>query len=97
LAIFGRKSAPHQIPKRAAHAFFFEQVIGKMLEQIVGGGEENLLRAIPLSVAMDSHLKVTIAQLNRLSNPNWVPFNPRVTIGAARSFGNFLLVHIVVI
>jgi len=41
-----------------------------MLEQIVGGGEENLLRAIPLSVAMDSHLKLTIAQLNRLSNPN---------------------------
>jgi hypothetical protein len=70
LAILGRKSAAHQVPQRAPHAFFFEQVIGQMLEQIVGGGEENLLRAIPLSVAMDSHLKLTIAQLIWLSNPN---------------------------
>src|SRR6188472_670998 len=66
-----------------------------MLEQIVGGGEENLLRAIPLSVAMDSHLKLTIAQLIRLSNPNCA-VSARDN-QARRGFGNSLRVHIVVI
>jgi hypothetical protein len=30
-------------------------MIGEMLEQIIRGREENLLRSIPLRVAMDSH------------------------------------------
>ena len=40
-----------------------------MLEEIVGCGEENLLRAIPLGVAVDSHYEATIPQFSGESNP----------------------------
>jgi len=40
-----------------------------MLEEIVRCGEENLLRAIPLGVAVDSHYEPTIPQFSGESNP----------------------------
>src|SRR6185369_13080002 len=62
-------------------------MIGKMLEEIVRRGEENLLRAVPRSVTMDSHLFLTIAQFGGLSNPNsavacgrWAVFLRRSTL-----------------
>ena len=71
LAVFRRKAAAHEVAQRAPHAFFFEQMIGKMLEEIVRRGEKNFLRAVPLSVTMDSHLVLTIAQFGGVSNPNF--------------------------
>ena len=40
-----------------------------MFKQIIGGGKENLLLAIPLGVAVDSHDEPTIAQFGGESNP----------------------------
>ena len=66
-----RKSAAHQVAQRAPHAFFLEQMIGKMLDEIVRRGEKNFLRAIPFGVSMNSHLVLTIAQIRVVSNPNF--------------------------
>jgi hypothetical protein len=44
-------------------------VVGKLIEQIVGRGEKNFLCAVPLGVAMCSHLRLTIAQFGFLSKP----------------------------
>jgi hypothetical protein len=57
LAVFGSEAAAHEIAQRAAHALFFEEVIRQMFEEIFGGGKENLLSAIPVCVAMDSHMR----------------------------------------
>jgi hypothetical protein len=44
-------------------------MIGKLVDDVIGGGKENFLRAIPLGVTMDSHLHWTIAQFLLVSNP----------------------------
>jgi hypothetical protein len=43
-------------------------MVGQLIEQIVGGGKENLLRAVPFGIAMDSHVFLNIAQFGDLSN-----------------------------
>jgi hypothetical protein len=52
-----------------------------MLQEIFCGWKENLLCAIPLGIAVDSHLKMTIAQFIRDANPG---MNRRIASQKAR-------------
>ena len=81
LAVFRGKTTAHQIAQRAPHAFFFEQMVGELVENIIGRRKENLLRAVPIGIAMDSHLHPTIAQFAVLSKPKW-----RIGAAASASF-----------
>ena len=56
------QAAAHEIAQGTPHPFFFQEIVGKMLEQIVRGGEEHFLCAIPLGVTVGSHYVRTIAQ-----------------------------------
>ena len=57
-----RQAAAHEIAQGAADPFFLQEIVGKMLEEIVRGRKEHFLCAIPLGVAVDSHYVRTIAQ-----------------------------------
>jgi hypothetical protein len=52
-------------------------VIGELVENIVGRREKNLLCAVPIGIAMNSHLQPTIAQFMALSKPNGLSAPPR--------------------
>ena len=69
LPILGCQTPAHEIPQRPADAFFFQQIVGEMFQEIVGGGKENLLCTIPLGVTVDSHYGATISQFGGESNP----------------------------
>jgi sodium transport system ATP-binding protein len=61
-SVFRCQPAAHQVAQGTADAFLLQEVVGQMLEKIFGGGEEHLLGAVPLGVAMYPHDDSTIAQ-----------------------------------